>query len=289
MSAPSSPTSTDPDPVLAKLFDTPDFRQALSIAINRKEINELIYNGLLKPMQASPIHGSPNFDAEFSAKWAEYDPKTAGTLLDERGLQDGRRTARRALGPTASRSMIIETQDTTGSQGLDEANQIAKYWTAVGIPTTVKQVERTLYEQHCHEGNVDGGRWGCDRNSVVMADPTRYPGIVDDGPWAPLFGHWYGKSTYKQLEPPADHPIRKIWKAWDDTQVEPDETKRNALFKGMLDIHKANPWQIGTVGEAPALWIVKNTFHNVPQGYIEDDTLRDYGVAEPWQFYMDKA
>lgn len=283
------PNINSPDPVLAKLFDTSDFRQALSIAINRKEINELIFNGLMTPMQASPVHGSPNFDAEFSAKWTEYDPKKANALLDGLGLKMGADGKTRTRPDGKPLQITVETQDTTGSQLLDECNQVKKYWDAIGVATQIKQIERTLYEQHMHEGVMDVGRWGCDRNSVVMADPTRYLGTVDDGPWAPLYGHWYGKSPYKQVEPPADHPIRQVWSNWDKCQVEPDETKRNALFKAMLDVHKANIWQIGTVGEAPALWIVKNNFHNVPQGYIEDDTLRDYGVAEPWQFYMDKA
>jgi peptide/nickel transport system substrate-binding protein len=283
------PNINNPDQALAKLFDTPDFRHALSIAINRKEINDLIYNGVMNPMQACPVHGSPNFDEAFTKVWTEYDPKTANALLDGLGLKMGADGKTRDRPDGKPLQITIETQDTTGSTGLDECNQVAKYWSAIGIATSVKQVERSLYEQHCHDGALECGRWGCDRQSVVMADPRRYTAEIDDGPWAPLYGHWYSKSTYKQLEPPADHPIRKIWDLWDKTQVEPDETKRNAIFKSLLDIHKANPWMIGTVGESPALWIVKNNFHNVPQGYIEDDTLRDYGVAEPWQFYMDKA
>lgn len=283
------PNINNPDPVLAKLCDTPDFRHALSIAINRKEINDLIYNGLQTPMQGCPIHGSPNFDAEFVTKWAEYDPKAAGTLLDGIGCKMGADGKTRVRPDGKPLQLTIESQDTTGSQGMDEANQIVKYWVAIGIGASYKNVERTLYEQHCHEGTIDVGRWGMDRNSIVMADPGRYTALTDDGPWAPLYGHFYSKSTYKQLEPPADHPIRKVWDAVDKAGVEPDETKRNAIFKIVIDTHKANPWVIGTVGEQPALWIVKNTFHNVPQGYIEDDTLRDYGIAEPWQFYMDKT
>ena len=283
------PNINNPDPVLAELFDTPDFRHALSIAIDRQEINDLIYNGLLNPMQASPVHGSPNFDEEFTKVWAEYDPDTANSLLDGLGLTMGSDGKTRTRSDGKPLEIIIETQDTTGSQGLDECNQVKKYWDAIGVATSVKTVERSLYEQHCHDGSIDVGRWGADRQSIVMADPGRYLGTTDDGPWAPLYAHWYNKAPYKQVEPPADHPIRKIWEAWDQCQVEPDETKRNALFKSMLDIHKANPWIIGTVGEAPALWIVQNNFHNVPEGYIEDDTLRDAGVAEPWQFYMGQA
>ncbi len=166
----------NPDPVLAKLFDTPDFRHALSIAINRKEINDLIYNGLLNPMQACPVHGSPNFDEEFTKMWAEYDPKAANALLDGLGLKMGSDGKTRNRPDGKPLQFIIESQDTTGSQGLDECNQVVKYWNAIGVGASYKNAERTLYEQHCHDGALDCGRWGCDRNSIVMADPTRYLG-----------------------------------------------------------------------------------------------------------------
>jgi len=280
------PNINCPDPVLAKLFDTAEFRHALSIAINRQELADLLYNGLMTPRQASPVHGSPNYDPEFEKKWAEYDPATANKLLDDLGLKKGADGIR--LRPDGKPLEItIESQDTPGSQAADEGDRIAKYWTAVGIKTTFKIVERSLYTEHYQNGTIEVGRWGCDRNSIVMADPGRYIGITQDGPWAPLYAAWYAKSPTKQVEPPADHPIRKIWALWDQCQAEADETKRNALFKQLLDIHKEHPYMIGTVGEAAALWIVSNKVRNVPDGRIEDDTTRDEGLATPCQFFFD--
>ncbi|MEJ2327613.1 MAG: hypothetical protein P8Y25_12715, partial [Chromatiaceae bacterium] len=49
------PNVSHPNQQLAALFDTPEFREALSISINRPEMNDLIYNGLLEPRQASPV------------------------------------------------------------------------------------------------------------------------------------------------------------------------------------------------------------------------------------------
>src|SRR5690606_11725700 len=83
------PNINNDNPVLAQLFDTPQFREALSIAINREEINDLVYNGLYTPRQASPVKGSPQYDPEFEARWAEYDPDRANALLDELGLERG--------------------------------------------------------------------------------------------------------------------------------------------------------------------------------------------------------
>ena len=95
---------------------------------------------------------------------------------------------------------------------------------------------------------------------MVKADPGRWLGTIDDGPWAPAYGFWYDKDPYKQIEPPADHPIREIWKLWDQCQVEPDEAKRNALFQQILGVHKKAPYQIGLNGAKVAPTIVANNF-----------------------------
>jgi peptide/nickel transport system substrate-binding protein len=79
------PNISHPDPVVRETFDNAEFREALSIAINREELNELVYSGLLEPRQASPVSGSPNYDPEFESKWVEYNPDRANELLDGLG------------------------------------------------------------------------------------------------------------------------------------------------------------------------------------------------------------
>jgi peptide/nickel transport system substrate-binding protein len=283
------PNINNPNPVLAALFDTPKFREALSIAINRQEVNDLIYDGLFEPRQASPVSGSPNYDPEFETRWAEYDVDRANALLDELGLAkggDGFRT--HADGSKISFNILHQYQ--TGTPDADAMGLVAGYWKAIGLDVNQDVVERSLYEERVQNGEVDVGAWGFDRNSVVMADPGRYLGYTDDGPWAPLFGHWYDtESARKKLEPPADHRIRDIWGLWDQARIEPDQAKRDALFKQLLDIHKEHPYAIGIVGEAPILYITNNNFGNVGAGYIDDDTLRNYGQLNPAQFFFRKA
>ena len=103
-----------------------------------------------------------------------------------------------------------------------------------------------------------------------------------------MYGAWYDQNAYKKEEPPADHPIRKIWQLWDQCQVEPDEAKRNALFQQVPGVHKEHPYAIGTVGEKVSPFIVKTTFRNFLDGFISDDTLRDDGLLNPAQFFIKK-
>ena len=122
----------------------------------------------------------------------------------------------------------------------------------------------------------------------MKADPGRWLGTIGDGPWAPAYGFWYDKAPYKQIEPPADHIIRKMWAAWDACQIEPDEAKRNAKFQEILNLHKQAPYRIGVNGEKVVPTIVSDTFKNFREGYVADDTLRDIGLLNPQQYFIKK-
>jgi len=275
------------DPVLAKLFSTPEFRQALSISINRKEIADVVYNGLLKPRQYSPISGSPEYDPEMEKVWTELDQKKANELLDGLGLKKGADGFR--VRPDGQQLAItIEHATAPGLADNDMHELVRKAWNAIGINASVKGVDRALYMEHYRASDIEIGHWGWDRASANKADPGRWLGTIDDGPWVPTYGHWYDQNAWKKEEPPQDHIVRKIWDLWEKCRTEPDEAKNNALFKQIIDIHKQAPVAVGVVGESVSPWIVKNNFRNVLPGFINDDTLRDYGLINPCQFFFKK-
>lgn len=287
------PNISHPDPVKAAMFDTAQFREALSIAINREELNELVYNGLLKPRQASPVSGSPQYSEEFEKRWTEYDPDRANQLLDELGYNQ-RDSEGYRLRPDGERlAFTITYTETLGSMNPDEVGIVASYWEALGIDVEQQVVERSLYEQRNQAGDIEVGVWFVDRSSILMADPRRYTGVILDSPWAPRYATYLssivygdGTTTNAYAEPPEGHPLWRIHELWDLIQSEPDEAARNAMMEELLSFHIEHPYMIGTVGEDPTPVIVRNNFFNVGSGFINDDTLRNVGVARPKQFFM---
>jgi peptide/nickel transport system substrate-binding protein len=281
------PNQNTPDPVLAELFAKPDFREALNVAINRKEIADVVFNGLTKPRQYSPVPGSPEYDPEMEQRWTQFDQARANTLLDGLGLKKGADGVR--LRPDGQPlEVTIEHTTPPGSATNDMHELVRRAWTAIGVKTSVKGIDRSLYTEHYRAAELEIGFWGWDRASVNKADPGRWLAYVDDGPWAPSFGHYYQQQPYKKEEPPAEHPIRKMWSLWEQVRTEPDEAKGNALFMDIIKLHREAPVAIGVVGESVSVWIVKNNFRNVKPGFINDDTLRDYGLINPAQFFLKK-
>lgn len=276
------PNLNTPDPVLAELFDNVDFRHALSVAIDRGEMVDIITNGLSEPRQASPVSGSPNFDAEFETKWAEYNPDTANALLDEIGLTE-RDSEGFRLRPDGKTLQLVITTD---HDDISDLELVKAYWEDAGIKTVINKVERSFYEELVATGELEIGYWGFDRNSIVAADPRRYIGSLADGPWAPLYGKWFDTGGAQGVEPPTDHPIRDVWAAWKNAQTAGTLEEANQYIQEMINIHKENIWVIGLYGEDPKIYIVSNRMHNVPDGLINDDTLREPGLGQPAQFFF---
>jgi peptide/nickel transport system substrate-binding protein len=162
-------------------------------------------------------------------------------------------------------------------------HQLAKeYWEAVGIKVLLRGEERSLYEERNDANEVQLGSWVKDRSAVVMADPGWYNGSSPGG-------HdelWWTSGGEEGVEPLPGSPLFKIWELWEQVSVEADQTKRDALFKEMMDINKEEMLSIGVVGEAPAIFLTKNSMRNVPAGLVQDDPLRAIGLGQPPQFFF---
>ena len=279
------PNQNCPDPVLADLFAKPEFREALNVAINREEIAQVVYNGTAKARQYSPVTGSPEYDVGMEQRWVKYDPARANELLDGLGLKRGADGTR--LRPDGNPlEVTIEHSQPPGSTINDMHELVRRAWTAVGIKTSVKAVDRGLYTEHYRSGDIEIGYWSWDRASANKADPGRWLAYQDDGPWAPMWGHWHEQNAWAKQEPPPDHWIRTWWDLWEKVQTEPDEAKGHALFMQIIKAHRDAPVAVGVVGENVAPMIARNNFRNVKGGYILDDTLRDYGLLDPALFFF---
>jgi peptide/nickel transport system substrate-binding protein len=271
--------------VLAELFAKPEFREALNLAVNREEISQVVFSGLAKPRQYSPVMGSPEYDVGMEQRWVQYNPARANELLDQLGLKRGPDGIR--LRPDgAPLEVTIEHASAPGLAVNDMHELVRRAWTAVGVKTSVKAVDRGLYMEHYRGGEIEVGYWSWDRASANKADPGRWLAITDDGPWAPLWGHWHEQNAWAKQEPPADHWIRTMWDVWEKVQTEPDEAKGHAHFMQIIKMHRDAPVAVGVVGENVAPMIARNNFRNVKGGYVLDDTLRDYGLLDPALFFF---
>jgi len=263
---------------LAEVFNDRQVRIALSTAIDRDTINELIYGGLGTPRQYSPISLSPQYYEKLSNAYLDFDPDAANKMLDDAGYTtkdaDGFRMYKDGSGVI---TFTIEVTDGAGTPTDDAINQIVKMWNDVGIKAVYKYFERALYSQHFAANDIEAAFWGGDRTVLPLStEAIIFRGTQVDRPWADGFGLWYNNHDDPNgIEPPKDHFIWKIWDTWDKVAVEADPDKQNALFQQILDVWAEELPMIGVLGELPSFCIVKNGLKNFIDGFPNDDPTGD--------------
>jgi len=255
------------DSKLRKLFQDRRFRIALSLAINRDEINQVVFLGLGTPRQASLTKRDPFYDPEWEKEYIEYNPKEANKLLDTLGLTKRDKDGFRLLPDGSPLNLTIEVAPIFADWPT-VSEMVANYWRKVRIKTAVKVEQDTLYYTRAAAGETEvvvfpfnnTAAWG------VLVYPDHLLGIGGSFalPWIPSYGRWYLSGGKSGEEPTGD--IKRIYQLWDRAISSTSEKERAAAIKGIIDIHKRNLYLIGTVSQDVLPVIAKNNLRNVPEG-----------------------
>ena len=159
---------THPDPVVREVFQNPRFKRAISHAIDRELMNEILYEGLSYPSQVSPLPSSPYFSEALQNEATAYDVELANSILDELGharSDDGVRTF-----PNGEPMALTFLSFDTG--GLPKhAEIITDGLKEIGIKLTVRFVDWGVLAQARQAGDYDGlliwQSWGTNEGLLV--------------------------------------------------------------------------------------------------------------------------
>ncbi|MPY71150.1 MAG: ABC transporter substrate-binding protein, partial [Alphaproteobacteria bacterium] len=97
------------DPVWRALFRDVRFRRALSLGVDRHEINQAVYFGLTLERNNTVLPQSPLYEPEYATEWAQFAPGRANTLLDEIGLTKRNEDGIRLLPDGRPMKIVVET------------------------------------------------------------------------------------------------------------------------------------------------------------------------------------
>ncbi len=292
------------DPKFRKLIREPKFRQALSLAVNRKEIQKAIYfntgeptSGTLSPKAKEYLvndEGKATYK-EWRDAWVQFDPEQAKKLLDELGVKDTDGDGLREFPDGSKLSIRLDHPADADDEHLQKNEYLVRDWKAIGIAAKANPVSPDGWEDAWNSGRLtshtawevgDGPNHLVYPQWLVPIEPTRY---------CPLEGQFYNvigtpeanreknvdpfKRTPPRMEPEKDGPVDQLWKLYNQTKVEPDETKRHQLVWEMIKIHvKYGPFFMGTVANSPRVVLAHAELGNVPR----KENLALGGFANPW-------
>ncbi|MGC4192243.1 MAG: ABC transporter substrate-binding protein [Thermomicrobiales bacterium] len=248
------------DEVLRKIHQDARYRQALSLAINRDEMNELLFFGQATIRQMTVLDTSAHFKQEYADAFITYDVDQANSLLDEVGLTWNDDKSVRIRPDGKPMQFTFDYFDGEGPK-TSILELVTSYWRAVGIEVTAKAITRQLLSPRVSENKEPMSMWHGDASTDILLPVDRKWSIGkvgDETSIAPLWNAWF-QSNGEQGEEPPDWYMAPLnaWKRFSET-LDPDAAAE--LLKSQAD----NLWSIGTVGQTPWLAINKNTLMNVP-------------------------
>ena len=127
------PNLNHKDPVWRKLFGDVRFRRALSLGIDRREINRVhVLRAGRGGRQTRCCRAARCFRPEYRKAWARFDPARANALLDEIGLTHRDSEGYRLLPDGRPLEIIVEAAS-EGSEYTDAMRLIQDSWRRIGV------------------------------------------------------------------------------------------------------------------------------------------------------------
>lgn len=280
-------SQTHTDPRVRAVYGDVRFRKAMSLAINRAELNDVLWFDLGKPQQALPLGVPFVTDADRNYMIA-YDTAAANKLLDEMGMKRGSDGMR--LHPDGEPFNILWQYALQFTGSTEFTTLVREYWMAVGINVTLKEVTSQLIREKATNSTSDiNMEWDVPFEPNLISQIDFYiPPYGDIGPLTGVqWRNWYDTDGTTGEEPPAWvkrlFELSEIWKT-----VLPGSDRYMEIGREMVRINLDNMVIIGTVAELPGPTVVSNKLRNVTEWTVQNFNYGRTYPFRPDQWYFAK-
>jgi peptide/nickel transport system substrate-binding protein len=265
------------------------FRRALSLAVDRHEINQVIYFGLALEGQNTVLPQSPLYRPEDRQAWAKYDLDEANRLLDLIGLKRGSDGVR--LLPDGREADIVVEDSGESTEKSDVLELIRDSWRELGIRLFSRPTQLTLFRRRVFSGqtlmSIDKGI----ENGLATPDMSPWefaPTEQQQLEW-PKWGQYVetkGKAG-EQPDLPGAIKLKQLYHQWLDGA---DSEAHARIWHEMLRIWADEVYSIGTVAGVLQPVVVSAKLRNVPSdGIYNWDPGAHFGIYKPDGFWFDQT
>lgn len=276
------------DPEVAKWLTNADFRRALSLGLDRDQLNETFWLGVGIPGSVVPAESSPyNPGPEYRTTWSTHDVDKANAMLDALGLTKKDSDGFRVRTDNGERLRIEITTTQAFLPYPKQAEMIADQWRKIGIFAEVKENERNLAMTRIRNNEHHIFMWTNGGTELLYLFPRHaIPVDPTEAYMGPLFAQWYA-SNGAQGKEPTDPNLRKIFQLFRGAagQQREDRIKTaQEIWKILVD----QQYGIGTVGQSPAFMGVRlasNKLGNIPSRVCIAQHCRTPGGSHPETWY----
>ncbi|ETX09104.1 ABC transporter substrate-binding protein [Candidatus Entotheonella palauensis] len=280
--------SYEEDPVIAKLFHEADFRRALSLGIDREQLNEVFWLGTagrcgsVVPPESNPYYPGK----EYETLWSTYKPDEANQMLDGLGLTQkdaqGYRLRPDGKGRVTLEMISLPGQHFPFTRG---GEMVAEHWKKIGIELRIKELERGAAFKFRSQNTFQLWAWNNDGSDHLWTSSWHIVPYYGNTTSGPLWGKWYATNGKEGQEP---EPWMKTILANYRKGFGVSKEERIPLGKEIWKIAAEQVYIIATCGLSAANWgvaVVNNNLGNIPGRIYVGPDAKFYGIARPQTFY----
>ena len=275
------------DPAWRDLVRDVRFRRALSLAINRHEINQVVYFGLAIEGQNTVLPKSPLYKPEYRNAYAKFDLAEAKRLLDELGLKKRDSRGVRLLPDGRPLEIIVETAGEDTEQ-TDVLELIHDSWLDAGIKLYSRPLQRDVLRNRLFAGQTVMTIWFGLENGIPTPEmsPEELAPTSQQGMQWPKWGQYAetGGAAGEKVDDPAAAQLMELNRAWEHAGSGPERAR---IWHRMLGINAEQVYSIGLVASVKQPVVVSNRLHNVPaEGIYNFDPGAFFGIYRPDLFWF---
>jgi peptide/nickel transport system substrate-binding protein len=252
------------DPVWRRLWRDVRVRRALSLAIDRREINQVIFYGLARESANTMLPKSPLYKREYADAWTQFDLDRANALLDEASLAKRDGDGIRRL-PDGRRAEIIIESSELSPEEADVLSLVHDTWLKAGLKIYTRPTQRDLFRKRIYSGDTIMAVWGGLDNAIATADmsPSELAPTAQAQVQWPKWGLHFETLGQAGERPDLSEAgeLLELLRQW-NRSVTTEE--REAVWRKMLAIHADQVFTIGTVNATRQPVVVNRNLVNVP-------------------------
>ncbi|MEM6381372.1 MAG: ABC transporter substrate-binding protein [Pseudomonadota bacterium] len=253
---------THKDPDMRAAINDRSVREALSIAIDREEIIDIVYQGVGEPWQIGAVPEHPLYNEQLGRQHTEYDPDRANELLDAAGLDQRDGEGFRLL-PNGERFAFNVNYSAETTRWGDALEIIREQWQEIGVDVTSSGVERSIYYSRGEANEHDFMVWTAPGGLDPTLSPRNVMAVHPQASWFAIpWTRWYLSGGTEGEEPPAS--MQRRYELFEEYKATGDPARQQELFAQIHQI-AADEFEVIGITKAPQMTGVKNTrLRNVP-------------------------
>lgn len=269
------PNWDNPNEEMRKLIRTRDFRLALSHAIDRKTINDVVYFGLGTVSQSvtspySPWGRTSDEGKKLMEEWrtlgTEYDVDKANQLLDGIGLDKKDGDGYRLLPSGKRLSWVVITGSTPDSRAVDVLELVAENWKKIGVEAKINSMDWSSgFWPKFSTGEYDIAGWDAWTGYDIPTIPdTLFP--IGSAYWGtPLTAQWFNTRGEKGIKPDEGDPMDRMIQQYNKMLAENTDEGQNKYVLEAVKVHVSEgPFFLGAVNDIPNLVVARPNLKNIP-------------------------